>query len=114
ISAGVFAQRRDGAYELTGISQALRSDAPVSLRHTDAAGRRSSPSQEVDLGQPASMASSCTGGRLRQYRPPRRGCRGISARRGLDVTTVEGVDEAGLKNCGFREPLVRMASSCGL
>ncbi|MGW5107052.1 methyltransferase [Nocardia sp. NPDC004123] len=32
ISAGVFAQRRDGAYELTGMSQALRSDAQVTLR----------------------------------------------------------------------------------
>ncbi|MFE3755454.1 methyltransferase [Nocardia tengchongensis] len=32
ISAGVFGQRRDGAYELTGISQGLRTDAAVSMR----------------------------------------------------------------------------------
>ncbi|APB00884.1 methyltransferase [Nocardia seriolae] len=32
ISAGVFAQRRDGSYRLTGISRGLRSDAAVSLR----------------------------------------------------------------------------------
>ncbi|MVU76190.1 hydroxyneurosporene methyltransferase [Nocardia sp. ET3-3] len=32
VSGGVFAQRRDGAYQLTGISQGLRGDADVSLR----------------------------------------------------------------------------------
>ncbi|MGW4248850.1 methyltransferase [Nocardia sp. NPDC004722] len=32
VSGGVFAQRRDGAYQLTGISQGLRTDAEVSLR----------------------------------------------------------------------------------
>ncbi|GAB2546398.1 methyltransferase [Nocardia heshunensis] len=32
VSGGVFAQQRDGAYRLTGISQGLRGDAEVSLR----------------------------------------------------------------------------------
>ncbi|AYF74108.1 hydroxyneurosporene methyltransferase [Nocardia yunnanensis] len=32
VSAGVFAQKRDGAYQLTGISHGLRTDAEVQLR----------------------------------------------------------------------------------
>ncbi|WP_067710766.1 methyltransferase [Nocardia yamanashiensis] len=32
VSFDIFEQRRDGAYQLNGIAQALRSDAPVSLR----------------------------------------------------------------------------------